>query len=89
MSEKRKFVASSELFSNFECEISLFTVSSIEDIMKQFKQSMMDIFVNHNFLSLQKRLEETEFHIHEKTIEDILTSETDEIFFVCDHNKFV
>ena len=85
MSEKRKFVASSELFSNFECEISLFTVLNIDDILKQFKQSMMDIFIEHNFCSLQKKLEQTEFHIHGKTIEDILTSDKEEIFFICDH----
>ena len=85
MSENRKFVASSELFSNFECEISLFTVSNINEILKQFKQCMMDIFTEHNFSSLQKKLEQTEFHIHGKTIEDILTSDKEEIFFICDH----
>jgi hypothetical protein len=85
MSDKRKFVASSELFSNFEYEISLYSISSIDDIFKQFKKAMMDIFIENNFSVLQKKLEETEFHIHGKTIEEILTSDPEDIFFICDH----
>ena len=32
---------------------------------------MVDIFIENNFSVLQKKLEETEFHIHGKTIEEI------------------
>jgi hypothetical protein len=84
MAEKRTFVASSEIFSNFQKEISLYNVSSLEEIIQEFKTAMNEVFIEHNFTSLQKKLKETEFHIHGKTIEDILTSESEEIFFICD-----
>ena len=84
MAEKRTFVASSEIFSNFQKEISLYNVSSLEEIIQEFKTAMNEVFIEHNFTSLQKKLEDTEFHIHGKTIEDILTSESEEIFFICD-----
>ena len=38
--DKRKFIASSELFSNFEVEISLYSISNIEDIIKIFKDEL-------------------------------------------------
>ena len=37
--DKRLFIASSELFSNFQIDISLFDVSTLDDIILIFKNN--------------------------------------------------
>lgn len=81
----RKFIASSDLFSNFQLEISLYNVSSIEDIIKIFVSSLKEVLENNNLTMLVKILNERSFHIHSYTIEEILTSNYDSIFYICDH----
>lgn len=83
--DKRKFIASSELFSNFEVEISLYSISNIEDIIKIFKDELINLFSKNKLVNLIKKVEEANFHIHSNSIEDILTSESEAIFYVCDH----
>ena len=39
----------------------------------------------HNFENLLIEYNKKSFHIHDKTIEDILTSDPDEIFYICHH----
>ena len=85
MSDKRLFVASSELFSNYQKEISLYNVSTIDDIIKIFVSSLKDILQENNLISLSKKLDQTKFHIHKITIEDILISDKESIFYICDH----
>ena len=41
-SEKRKFIASSELFSDFTVEISLYNVETLEDIIEIFKEELKE-----------------------------------------------
>ena len=55
MSDKRLFVASSELFSNYQKEISLYNVSTIDDIIKIFVSSLKDILQENNLISLSKK----------------------------------
>ena len=81
----RKFIASSDLFSNFQLDISLYNVSSIEDIIKIFVSSLKEVLENNNLTMLVKILNERKFHIHSYTIEEILTSNYDSIFYICDH----
>lgn len=81
----RKFIASSDLFSNFQLDISLYNVSSIEDIIKIFVSSLKEVLENNNLTMLVKILNERNFHIHSYTIEEILTSNYDSIFYICDH----
>ena len=83
--DSRLFIASSELFSNFEVEISLYSVSSIDDIVDFFKEELLTVLKKNNFINLIKKLEESNFHIHSFTIEDILVSNPEDIFYVCDH----
>lgn len=83
--ETRKFIASSDLFSNFQLDISLYNVSSIEDIIKIFVSSLKEVLENNNLTMLVKILNERSFHIHSYTIEEILTSNYDSIFYICDH----
>ena len=81
----RVFVASSELFSNFQMDISLMEVSTIEDIISIFKNELKTILEKNNLTNLVNQLEKCNFHIHSYTIEDILTSNPEDIFFICDH----
>lgn len=84
-SEKRKFIASSEVFSDFSVYISLYDVENIEDIINIFKNELKDTLEKNNFTNLVKILESKKFHIHGKTIENILISKVNESFFICDH----
>ena len=85
MSEKRTFIFSSETFSNFSTSISLFHVESLDDIINTFKSILIDILKKNNFTNLINKLNKSELHIHSYTIEDILTSNEDLIFYICDH----
>ena len=84
MSE-RKFIDSSELFSNFEVNICLYSVASLEDIIKIFTDELINLFSRNKLVNLIKKVESANFHIHSNSIEDIFTSDEDAIFYVCDH----
>ena len=84
MSE-RKFIASSELFSNFEVNICLYSVASLEDIIKIFTDELINLFSRNKLVNLIKKVDSANFHIHSNSIEDIFTSDEDAIFYVCDH----
>jgi hypothetical protein len=86
MKHTRKFIASSELFSDFSCDISLFLVSSIEDIIKIFTEELKKTLLQYNFTNLIKKLDDSLFHIHGHKIEDILVSNKEDIFYICDHS---
>ena len=81
----RTFIASSELFSDYTLEISLFNVCTINDIINEFKLSLIKLFEDNNLINLKKIIENKHFHIHDFTIEDILTSDSNHIYFICDH----
>ena len=83
---KRLFIASSETFSEYQLEISLLEVSTIEDIITIFKDSLKELFEKNNLTILAQKLEKAQFHIHSYTIEDILTSNHEDYFFICDHS---
>ena len=81
----RTFIASSETFSGFRVNIPLTDVGTIDDIITLFKNELHIVLKNNNFDLLLEKLEITNFHIHEFTIEDILTSKQEDIFYICDH----
>ena len=87
VNENRLFIASSKLFSDYQLEISLFNVSTIEDIINIFVSSLEDKLKELKLTNLIKKLSESKFHIHSYTIEDILTSENETIFYICDHEN--
>jgi len=83
--DKRKFIASSDIFSDFTVEISLYQVSTIDDIIQKFKEHLIEVLQKHNFTMLINILENKHLHIHTFTIDDILTSKVDDVFYICDH----
>ena len=45
----------------------------------------MSIFEKHNFELLVSSLQKTNLHIHDFTFEDVLLSEPNKQFYICDH----
>jgi hypothetical protein len=82
----RKFIASSEIFSNFEVDISLYNITTIEDIIKIFVFSLKEVLEKNKLTMLVKMLEKKSFHIHNYSVEEILVSNYDSIFYICDHS---
>ena len=84
-SYSRLFIASSELFSGFKVYIHLTEVDSIEDIISIFKKELESVLTLNNFTNLLEKLNNCNFHIHTNSIEDILTSRREDVFYICDH----
>ena len=84
---KRLFIASSELFSAFQTEIQLTNISSIDEIIVIFRNRLKDIFIKNNLEILISKVEECPFHIHSYDIEQILTSNVEDCFYICDHSE--
>ena len=83
----RTFVASSELFSGFRVEIDIRYIDTLDNIVKIFLDELKLVLKQNNFEVLLEKIVDKEFHIHSHTLEQILTSNPDEIFFVCNHCK--
>jgi len=83
--DTRKFIASSDLFSNFESNISLYQVTTIDDIIEKFVLNLSEVLINNNLTMLLDILKKRNFHIHNYSIEEILVSSPDSIFYICDH----
>ena len=45
---------SSELFSNYQTNISLYNISNIEEIINIFKSRLIDLFENNNLFNLSE-----------------------------------
>ena len=82
---ERKFITSSETFSGFSVLIDLTQIETLDDIILIIKKKLDEVLKEYNFEALIDILKKTEFHIHTHTIEQILTSEINDIFFICDH----
>lgn len=83
--DERVFIASSELFSDFQISISLYNISTIDEIIKIFKNKLLTVFEDNNLTILSEKVKKTNFHIHSYNIEDILTSNYEDYFYICDH----
>ena len=83
MVNERKFIISGSLFSQYETNINLDLVESINDIIT---------FVINNieediklFPILITELKKINYHIHDYDIGHILLSNPDTIFYICSH----
>jgi len=82
---ERKLIASSELFSGFTINIDITQIETLDDICSYFKKKLKEILTQYNFENLLINLNECNFHIHTHSIEAILTSEKNDIIYICDH----
>lgn len=83
--DERLFIASSEIFSNFQTYISLYDISTIDELINIFKYRLQKLFEDNNLLILAEKVKKSNFHIHSYTIEQILTSNYEEVFYICEH----
>jgi hypothetical protein len=84
-SDKRTFIVSSELFSDFQTDISLYNIETLDDIITIFKKTLVDLFVDNKLNNLAEIVKNKNFHIHSYTIEEILVSSHESYFYICDH----
>ena len=85
INHKRLFVASSELFSGFKVNIDVRYIDTLDDIVIFFLSELKIVLKANNFENLLNKIVDKEFHIHSYTLEQILTSNQDDTFFVCNH----
>ena len=83
----RTFIASSELYSGFRVNIDIRYINTLDDIVKIFLDELKLVLKQNNFEVLLEKVVDKEFHIHSYTLEDVLTSNPDHIFYVCNHCK--
>ena len=83
--QMRKFIISSETFSDYEMYISLYDISTIDDIINIMRKDLIEKLSALKLTNLVKKINNTNFHIHSYTIEDILVSKSEDIFYICDH----
>ena len=81
----RKFVCSDEHFSGYSSLIDLREVETLEDICDKFKKSLQKTLRELNFENLLRELDKKRFHFHGVEMAEILTSDTDDLFYVCCH----
>ena len=83
--QMRKFIISSETFSDYEMYVSLYDISTIDDIINIIRNDLIEKLSALKLTNLVKKINNTNFHIHSYTIEDILVSKSEDIFYICDH----
>ena len=86
MVNNRKFIISDKLFSGYSTLIDLDEINSKEEIVNIVKNRLKNVLNENNLESLIYNLNKTNFHIHDFTFEDILLSESNKIFYVCNHD---
>ena len=85
ISYNRTFIASSRLFSGFKVVIDIQYIDTLEDIVKIFVNELRKVLAINNLEALLEECVEGKFHIHSHTLPTILTSNKDEIFYICNH----
>ena len=75
----------SKVSTLFDEKLHIDNNDTIDDIIKIFNDELIEVFKKNKLTNLIKKVETTNFHIHSNSIEDILTSDKDAIFYVCDH----
>ena len=85
MANYRKFCISGGLFNGFETLVNLEIVTSNNDIIQTVINNLH--ITLQSMLNLQNSLdkEKQKYHIHGIKFEEILTSNNDRIFYICNH----
>ena len=66
-------------------DINITEIDTLDDIVKKFLDRLIKVLKENKFEMLVKKVNETKFHIHAYTLEGVLTSERNEILYVCNH----
>ena len=81
----RTFIASCEFFSGFTQQIDLNYCNNLQDIIDTFKTSLTNVLSIYNFEQLVIKVNNCKFHIHDNTFENILLSDKETKFYICNH----
>tara|TARA_B100002019_G_C21176533_1_gene551418 strand:+ start:478 stop:744 length:267 start_codon:yes stop_codon:yes gene_type:complete len=82
----RTFAISGDTFSHFTTQIDLDEVENINDIIQNVVNKLMNILKKHNLVNLSNKLNRYKYHTHDYTFEDVLMSEIDRTFYICNHD---
>ena len=85
MPNHRMVEISDDFFQGFQKKIDLDQIDSAQEIVDAIVDDLRHILKETNLHVLLKRLEEGNFHIHDKEFGTILMSEPGEIIWVCNH----
>jgi len=81
----KKFICSSDIFQGYNILIDLNECDNIEDILIIFKKSMLKFFEDNSLEILVNKVNNIDLHIHTITFEDILISERNTTFYICEN----
>ena len=84
----RTFCLSCDMFSSFKTQIDLDDVDNISQIIKQVIDKLNQILITNNLTLLSNKLLKIEYHVHDYTFVDILLSDNDKIFYICNHEHY-
>jgi hypothetical protein len=79
------FICSSDLFHGYKLTIDMNNCDNVEDILKIFKDSLINLLTNNNLEILVNELDNRNLHIHTHTFEDILISDRETVYYICDN----
>jgi len=80
----RKLIASSELFGGFETDIDIRNYDTSEEIITHFHNELLSTLKTNHFEELYTKCQNSNFHIHTHTYEEILL-EIKYPIYLCDH----
>ena len=85
MVNNRNFALSAELFSHFKTQVDIDETDSLEEIIVIVVEKLRSILKKHNLVELSDKLDLCNFHTHDYTFEDVLLSNPEKEFYICDH----
>jgi len=85
MTNVRWFHLSCDTFGGFKCIVDLDEMDCLEDIVKYVINSLNNMLILGNFEHLINKAKNMNFHIHDVDFGEIIMSEPNTIFYVCNH----
>ena len=82
---KRKFIASSKLFWGYTQEYDIRLYDNLEQIIKEFHNSLLEVLKENNLQVLFEECEKCKFHCHTHTFEEVLLNLDNKDIYLCDH----
>ena len=80
----RNFYFSSATFSEYKVTLDIRYIDTIEDIIQDCKENLLNTLKEHNFVLLIDTCNECKFHIHTHTLDEILSASSDDKIYICD-----
>ena len=82
----REFIFSCSLFGGFRCYLNVTSHSTVTELVRQCVDQLTLMLVYNRLEMLLTHLKTKQYHIHDVSIETILTS--DGVVYVCDCSSF-